>query len=115
MVQLDVSKFSGRALVIVAQDAGNFNESDQRKILLARSIYHKAHIYLFDGVFDGMDASEKKDFFTRICLRELRDQTVIFTNNERTLARLSDKIMVFTDCVIEEQGNIDELDAIDAS
>jgi ABC-type multidrug transport system fused ATPase/permease subunit len=62
-----------------------------------------------------MDASEKKDFFTRICLRELRDQTVIFTNNERTLARLSDKIMVFTDCVIEEQGNIDELDAIDAS
>jgi ATP-binding cassette subfamily C (CFTR/MRP) protein 4 len=115
VVQLDVSKFSGRALVIVAQDAGNFNESDQRKILLARSIYHKAHIYLFDGVFDGMDASEKKDFFTRICLRELRDQTVIFTNNERTLARLSDKIMVFTDCVIEEQGNIDELDAIDAS
>ena len=45
----------------------------------------------------------------------MRDQTVIFTNNERTLARLSDKIMVFSECVVEEQGNIDELDAIDAS
>lgn len=62
-----------------------------------------------------MDATEKKDYFTRICLRWLRDKTVIFTGNERTLARLSDKILVFDQGRKEEEGNIDDFDALDAS
>ena len=67
---------------------------------------------MFDGVFDTMDAAERKDYFTRICLRELADETVIFTGNERVQARLSDQILVLRDGVIEEQGSIDQLDAL---
>jgi len=48
-------------------------------------------------------------------LRWLRDKTVIFTGNERTLARLSDKILVFDGGELKEEGNIDDFDAMDAS
>jgi len=62
-----------------------------------------------------MDATEKKDFFTRICLRWLRDKTVIFTGNDRTLSRLSDKVLVFDGGEIKEEGNIDNFDNLDSS
>lgn len=79
---------------------------------MARALYIKADIYLFDGIFDGLDATEKKEFFTRICLRELRQQTVMFTSNERSLARLSERIIVLNEGCIVEQGTIDELDKL---
>lgn len=110
VVQLDITKFAGKSFCEVQADGSNFNENDRRKILLARCLYTKADIYLLDGVFDSMDMSERKNYFTRVVLRELRDATVIFTNTERTLARLSDKILVFNNGYIEEQGDIDHLD-----
>lgn len=112
VVHLDMKKFPGQEQNKVMAGGMNYSASDQRKILLARTLYQKSDIYLFDGVFDGLDAIEKKEFFTRICLRELRQQTVLFTCNERSLARLSDRIIVLNEGCIVEQGTIDEIDAL---
>lgn len=112
VVHLDMKKFPGQEQNKVLSGGSNYSATDQRKILLARTLYQKSDIYLFDGVFDGLDAIEKKEFFTRICLRELKQQTVLFTCNERSLARLSDRIIVLNEGCIVEQGTIDEIDAL---
>jgi len=109
-VQLDKNKFPGKDLSKLSEGGANYNLSDRRKILLARALYQKPDIFLFDGVFEGMDSLEKKEFFTRVCLRELRSSTILFTSNERTLARLSDRIMVLNEGGLGQLGTIDELD-----
>ena len=78
---------------------------------MARALYNGGDIFLLDGLFDSFDEKEKKTFFTRVILRELSTKTVIFTNSERTLARLSDKIVVMKDGVIQEEGGIDYFDS----
>jgi ATP-binding cassette subfamily C (CFTR/MRP) protein 1 len=111
VVQLDWKKFPGEDRNIVQPGGQNYSVADKRKILLARALYQNCDIYLLDGLFEGMDSTEKKDFFTRIILRELRNCTVVFTECQRSLARLADRIVVLEQGCIGEHGTIDELDS----
>lgn len=110
VVGLNVDKFENSSLTLILNNADNFNSSEKRKILIARCLYNEADIYMFDGVFDFIDNYERKELFTRVVLKYLQNKTVIFTNTERLLARLSDRILVMDKGVIEEDGHIDEID-----
>ena len=54
-VMLDVDNLPGKYYFKLHRDAMNINIYDQKKILVARSLYQEADVYLFDDIFEDFD------------------------------------------------------------
>lgn len=59
-VMLDISNLPGKFYFKIYHNASNIAMFDQKKILLARSLYQEGDIFLFENIFESFNEVEKK-------------------------------------------------------
>lgn len=92
----------------VAQGGTNFSGGQKQRISIARAVFKKSEIIIFDDTFSALDY--KTDMLVRKSLKEkVSDRTVIIVAQRIGTIKNADKILVLHDGMIVGLGNHKEL------
>lgn len=93
---------------ILGQCETNLSKGQQQRILIARTIYKEADIYLFDEIINSLETSlgskiiEKIDIF-------LKDKTRIYVSHQTQSLKDASRIFVIQQGYLVDMGSYDEL------
>lgn len=85
----------------------NLSGGQKQRISLARAIYSRADIYLFDDTLSAVDAHVAKHIFDNVIGPNgiLAGKTKFFVTHSLSYLPMTDKILVMKDGQIIEQGS----------
>lgn len=109
IVGLNLDKYNGRDLTEIVEGERNISKQDKKKVLLARLLYTDAEIMLINLYFDQMSKDQQQPVFEKIVRKYLKSKTVIYTSDVNLLVKLSDRIFVFRNGQLVEDGEYDDL------
>lgn len=73
----------------------NITILDTVKILLARTLYHEADIFVFSNLFDELAPEDRIELFDNTVMHHLDEQTVVFHSNDVKLIQQADYVLLF--------------------
>lgn len=107
-LELDFDLYAGQDETEIINQAQNINPQDQARILIARALYQDKNIAIIEGLFDRFRFSMEKQF-NRVVDEFLKDKTIIFTSDEPSLIKLSDRIIFVDDNKVVSDGDLTTL------
>lgn len=107
----DIHDLPHAALTQVGERGVTLSGGQKQRISLARAIYSSADIFLLDDPISAVDVTVAGHIFHEILGKEgyLRDKTRIMVTNDTAQLQKFDKILVFENGEIAEQGSYSEL------
>ena len=90
------------------EDGVEFSGGELQKIAIARSIYNSGDVYIFDEPTSAFDPKAEEEFFLKF--NEITNKkTTIFISHRLSSCCFCDKIIVFDDKHIVQQGSHEQL------
>ncbi|KAF2808068.1 P-loop containing nucleoside triphosphate hydrolase protein [Mytilinidion resinicola] len=114
----DINSFPHGDQTIVGSNGISLSSGQKQRLAIARAVYSKRKLAIFDDVFSSMDATTQSNVFNRLfgshgLLRQWRTTAIIATHAV-TLFPHADRIIALgTNGRITEQGTFDEMNAAD--
>jgi ATP-binding cassette, subfamily C (CFTR/MRP), member 1 len=112
----DIEGFVNGDESIIGPNGSNLSGGQRHRLALARAIYARPTVFIFDDIFSGLDAVTEEVIFTRVfgpdgMLRRLK-ATVIFCTHAVKYLPLAEQIIALgADGRIVEQGTYERLKA----
>ena len=107
----DIEQLPGGDLTEIGERGVNLSGGQKQRISLARAIYEDTDIYIIDDVLSSLDAHVGKEIYHNVMRGLLKTKTVIFITHALQYIKEADKILVFKNGEIVEQGDFATLSA----
>ena len=89
---------------MVGEKGVTLSGGEKARVVLARAIYSKADIYLFDNLFSPVDSKMARKIFFR-CIKPLSKQkTVLMITHNLNFLKRCNEVLVIADGTIENNG-----------
>lgn len=105
----DINMLPGGDLTEIGERGVNLSGGQKQRISLARALYHDADIYIIDDVLSALDAHVGKHIYKHVLRGYLRVKTVIFITHALQYIKDADRILVFRNGEICQQGTFSSL------
>ncbi|KAF2495596.1 putative multidrug resistance protein [Lophium mytilinum] len=114
----DIDSFPNGDQTIVGSNGVSLSSGQKQRLAIARAIYSKRKLAIFDDVFSSMDATTQSNVFDRLfgphgLLRQWGTTVIIATHAVTLLPHADHIIALGTNGRIIEQGTFDELNVAD--
>lgn len=87
----------------------NLSGGQKQRVSLARALYARGDVYLFDDPLSAVDALVGRHIFKDCFLRELRKKTRVLITHRLEYLSHADKIVIMEDGRVAESGSFNEL------
>ena len=95
-------------LTEIGSTGNNISGGQRARIALARAIYKKADIYLFDDPISSVDTYISMKIFHQGIINLLKDKTVIYVTHDTRNLKYSNRVVVMNHFEIEFDGNYEQ-------
>ena len=86
---------------MVEENGFNFSSGEKQRVVLARALFRKSNIYIFDEALNQIDIYREKKILTNI-FKYYKDKTIIIISHRNNNKNLFDR------CLVLDEGNIYE-------
>ncbi|KRX00810.1 P-loop containing nucleoside triphosphate hydrolase [Pseudocohnilembus persalinus] len=104
-LQSDIEILPGGDQTEIGERGVNLSGGQKQRVAIARAVYAKADIYLIDDCLSALDGHVGKNIFNNVIMGILREKTVIFITHALQYMPQVDKVVVFDQGEIVEQGD----------
>mmetsp|Transcript_32813 Transcript_32813/g.52531 ORF Transcript_32813/g.52531 Transcript_32813/m.52531 type:complete len:1421 (+) Transcript_32813:30-4292(+) len=87
----------------------NLSGGQKQRISLARAVYSKADVFIFDDPLSAVDTHVAQHIFEKCFMKLLRNKTIILSTHSITFLKDAHNIIVMKDSEIQIQGNLTHL------
>jgi ABC-type multidrug transport system fused ATPase/permease subunit len=106
----DFEMLAGGDMTEVAERGANLSGGQRQRINVARALYSRREVYIFDDPFSAVDAHVGEQMFNNVILELKRQRkTVLLITNQLHFLVDADHIAFLKKGKISEQGSFDEL------
>ena len=86
---------------MIEENGFNFSSGEKQRVVLARALFRKSNIYIFDEALNQIDIYREKKILTNI-FKYYKDKTIIIISHRNNNKNLFDR------CLVLDEGNIYE-------
>ncbi|KAI8896818.1 P-loop containing nucleoside triphosphate hydrolase protein [Globomyces pollinis-pini] len=105
----DLAMFSDGVNTKIGESGVNLSGGQKARISLARALYFDADIYLLDDPIAALDAQVGREVFSNAIQSYLADKTVFLITHQLHYMQQVERVLVFADGKIVEDGSFTEL------
>ena len=102
------SKFPKAGAPLLWGSDVSLSSGEMQKVILAREVYHRHRIFLFDEAFSNIDSSSLQRVIDTIG-RRLKDSVIIIASHDIGVIREADRIVCLKDGCLVEEGSFSQL------
>lgn len=108
-LESDLLLFPHGDLEIIGKRGSTLSGGQRARLALARALYSDADIYIFDDILSAVDAHVGAFLFSMTIKRLLKHKTVLLITHSLYYVSYSDRIIIFEEGEIKQEGSYDEL------
>ncbi|KAK3247020.1 hypothetical protein CYMTET_43470, partial [Cymbomonas tetramitiformis] len=97
----------------IGEKGVNLSGGQKQRVSIARALYTKADIFVFDDPLSALDVHVGKEVFKKCILEGLHGRTRLLITNQLQYLQQCDRILTLEDGMIVEEGTYEELMAIE--
>ena len=100
----DIDSYTDRDMTLIGERGVTLSGGQKARVSLARSVYHKADIYLFDDPLSAVDARVGRELFVKCMRGLLRSKLIIMVTHHIHYVRQADCVVVMSGGEIVSSG-----------
>ena len=77
---------------LIEENGFNLSNGERQRIILARSLFRKSNIYIFDEAFSGIDINKEKKILENM-FDYLKDKTIIVISHRFNNKKLFNRVL----------------------
>ncbi|XP_010683162.1 ABC transporter C family member 2 isoform X1 [Beta vulgaris subsp. vulgaris] len=105
----DLEFLPGGDLTEIGERGVNISGGQKQRVSMARAVYSKSAVYIFDDPLSALDAHVGQQVFEKCIKEELSGKTRVLVTNQLHILSQVDKIILVHDGAIKEEGTFEEL------
>ena len=108
-LQHDLDLLPGHDLTEIGERGVNISGGQKQRVSMARAVYSKSDIYIFDDPLSALDAHVAQQVFRDCIKEELRGKTRVLVTNQLHFLPEVDRIILVSEGMVKQDGTFDEL------
>ncbi|KAL6333051.1 hypothetical protein AAG906_022748 [Vitis piasezkii] len=108
-LQHDLDLLPGHDLTEIGERGVNISGGQKQRVPMARAVYSKSDIYIFDDPLSALDAHVAQQVFRDCIKEELRGKTRVLVTNQLHFLPEVDRIILVSEGMVKQDGTFDEL------
>ncbi|KAL1335647.1 hypothetical protein HN51_030120 [Arachis hypogaea] len=105
----DLELLPGGDLTEIGERGVNISGGQKQRVSMARAVYSKSDVYIFDDPLSALDAHVAKQVFDKCIKGELRGKTRVLVTNQLHFLSQVDRIILIHEGTVKEEGTFEEL------
>ncbi|XP_021729901.1 ABC transporter C family member 2-like [Chenopodium quinoa] len=105
----DLELLPGGDLTEIGERGVNISGGQKQRVSMARAVYSKSDVYIFDDPLSALDAHVGRQVFEKCIKEELSGRTRVLVTNQLHFLSQVDRIILVHDGLIKEEGTYEEL------
>ncbi|KNA13623.1 hypothetical protein SOVF_112630 isoform A [Spinacia oleracea] len=105
----DLELLPGGDLTEIGERGVNISGGQKQRVSMARAVYSKSDVYIFDDPLSALDAHVGRQVFEKCIKEDLRGRTRVLVTNQLHFLSQVDRIILVHDGLIKEEGTFEEL------
>ncbi|KAI3680994.1 hypothetical protein L6452_35774 [Arctium lappa] len=105
----DLDVLPGGDLTEIGERGVNISGGQKQRVSMARAVYSKSDVYVFDDPLSALDAHVGRQVFEKCIKEELRGKTRVLVTNQLHFLSQVDRILLVHDGMVKEEGSYEEL------
>ncbi|XP_024962637.1 ABC transporter C family member 2-like [Cynara cardunculus var. scolymus] len=105
----DLDVLPGGDLTEIGERGVNISGGQKQRVSMARAVYSKSDVYVFDDPLSALDAHVGRQVFEKCIKEELRGKTRVLVTNQLHFLSQVDRILLVHEGMVKEEGSYEEL------
>ncbi|XP_015167600.1 ABC transporter C family member 12-like isoform X5 [Solanum tuberosum] len=105
----DLELLPGRDLTEIGERGVNISGGQKQRVSMARAVYKKSDIYIFDDPLSALDAHVSHEVFKNCIKEELQGKTRVLVTNQLHFLPQVDRIILVSEGMVKEDGTFEKL------
>lgn len=105
----DLDVLPGGDLTEIGERGVNISGGQKQRVSMARAVYSKSDVYVFDDPLSALDAHVGRQVFEKCIKEELRGKTRVLVTNQLHFLSQVDRILLVHEGTVKEEGSYEEL------
>ena len=105
----DIDSYTDRDMTLIGERGVTLSGGQKARVSLARSVYYKADIYLFDDPLSAVDVRVGRELFENCMRTLLRDKMVLLVTHHMHYVRQADCVVLMREGEIVSSGTYQEV------
>ena len=105
----DIESYEAADMTMIGEKGVTLSGGQKARIALARSVYHKADVYLLDDPLSAVDVGVGKEIFKKCIRGLLRDKLVLMVTHQVNYVRQCDRVIIMREGGVVCDGTYDEV------